>query len=108
MTTRPTPEQLRASMMYVVNRVRDTANEMAARYGGCDDPMHPWRSPSEFRDWRDFVDRVARPLLDAEASTDADGGRAQEQEAMRLFRTVSPYYLCTALVMMDNRLKAAP
>jgi hypothetical protein len=83
------------------NRTRDVADEMAAMYGGCDDPLHPSNTPSEFRDWQDFVDRVARPVIEAE---DSD---AAEQAAMKLYRTANPYYICAAMVMMDNRIKAA-
>lgn len=97
---RPTRAEMRAHMTNSANRERDIADEMAAMYGGCDDPLHPFMPVSDgqpFRDWIDFVDRVARPLVEA------DGDEKAEQEAMRLYRTVNPYYICVALVMAANR-----
>ncbi len=63
-----------------------------------DDPTQP-HSLGEFTSWQDFVDRVARPMVEA------DGNLAQEQEAMELFEKASPYFICVSMVMMDNRLK---
>lgn len=89
--------RLRELLTAAANRNRDVADEMAAMFDGCDDPLHPY-GPQVFRDYVDFVDRVARPLVDA------DGDHAATQAAMALFRKVSPYYLCTSMVMMANRL----
>ena len=60
------------------------------------DPTYPPAPP--FRDWQDFVDRVARPLVEAEDDHEA------EQAAMALYRQASPYFICVAMVMMANRL----
>lgn len=89
-------EQMWSTMKEEANRARDLADEIAARYD-VDDPQHPW-TPQMFRDWKDFVDHVARPLVEA------DGDKEAEQAAMKLFRTVNPYYLCVCMVMMDNRI----
>lgn len=92
--------RVRASMRASANSARDMADEMAAMYEGCDDPQHPWKFPGEFRDWKDFVDRVARPLIEARES----GDQSAVQAAMKLYRTVNPYYICVAMVMMDSRI----
>ena len=84
----------------VANGLRDTADEMCHRYG-VDDPLHSYHSPGvaeQIRDWGEFVEQVARPLVD---------GEADDQDAMRLYRRTSPYYICSAMVSMANRLKAA-
>lgn len=95
--TRPrrTQAELRAGMAQAANRTRATADEMAASLGGCDDPLYPPMLTAEgqtFRDYLDFVDRVARPLVEAESDEEA-------QAAMALYRKTSPYFICTALVM---------
>lgn len=59
------------------------------------DPLRP--VPSEFTNWKDFVDRAARRMVEAE-------DEAEEREAMRLFLKASPYFICVSMVMMDNRL----
>lgn len=74
---------------------RDTADEVSAQWG-VDDPLHPWHL-GLFRDWLDFVDQVARPLVDADGDEDA------VQAAMALYRKACPHYICTALVMAANR-----
>jgi hypothetical protein len=61
-----------------------------------DDPLHPHQL-GEFRDWQDFVDRVARPLIEAD-------GDDTEQAAMALYRKASPYFICVSMVMMANRI----
>lgn len=99
-------ERIRAHMRVSANQTRALANEMAAMYGGVDDPMYPHDSAmsNDINDWQDFVDKVARPIVESEGD---DYDRAV-QAAMHLFRTVSPYYLCAAMVMMDNRIKRDP
>lgn len=52
---------------------------------------------SDYRDWRDFVDRVARPLVDDDGVPDALLTELPDLG-------VSPYYLLVALVMADNAL----
>jgi hypothetical protein len=74
-----------------VKALRDSADEACAEWG-VDDPLHPYGEQA-FRDWLDFVDRVARPLVEADGDHDA------EQAAMKLYRQASPYYICTALVL---------
>lgn len=86
-------------MTRAANTTRDTADEMAAMYGGCDDCLHP-QGPQVFRDWLDFVDRVARPLIEA------DGDHEVEQAAMALYRKASPYLICVSMVIMANRIDA--
>lgn len=85
-------------MANFVREQRDTA-DWAAAYYGVDDPLHPLMplEPQPFTDWVDFVDKVARPLIE----NDGDDPLA-ERAAMKLYRTVSPYYLCAALVMAAN------
>lgn len=89
-------EGLREHMRHRANATRELADEMALMFG-CDDPLHPL-AVNEFRDWKDFVDRVARPLVAA------DGDREAEQTAMQLYRRASPYSICVSMVMMANRL----
>lgn len=96
---RPSSDKLRAHLRRTANQTRDTADEMAARMGGCDDPLHPFLTAGvEFRDWVDFVDRVARPLVEAEEDHKA------EQAAMALYRKASPFSICVSMVMMANRI----
>jgi len=84
------------SMRRFCNRERDIADEAATRWK-CDDPLHPLGlDPQEFRDWRDFIDRVARPLIEA------DGEDVATQAAMALYRKASPYFICASLVMASN------
>ena len=97
-----TPEERarhREGLRQSANSQRDTADWAAAHYG-VDDPLHPPMpfDPQPFRDWLDFVERVARPLVEA----DGDDHDA-EQAAMALYRKASPYFICTALVMAANR-----
>lgn len=96
---RRTRGELREAMSAAVNRSRDVADEMAQRFDGCDDPLHPY-GPQLFRDYEDFIAQVARPLIEA------DGDHLAEQAAMALYRKVSPYYICAGMVMMANRLVA--
>lgn len=84
------------------NRQRDLADEIAKRYG-VDDPLHPLGG-RQFADWREFVDRVARPLVDRVDEPHLIGDEA-EQAAMALYRTVSPFAICAMLVMMANRIE---
>lgn len=86
--------ELVANLTQQANQLRDTANEMALMFDGCDDPTYPYHL-GVFRDYHDFVDRVARPLVE-----DDDA----EQAAMALYRKASPYFICACLVMLANRL----
>jgi hypothetical protein len=95
--TRRSREDLRENLTRQVNNLRASIDEQARMMGGCDDPTHPLNLGT-FRDWRDFVDRVARPLVEADNDHDA------EQAAMALYRRASPYYICAAMVIMANRL----
>jgi hypothetical protein len=80
---------------------------LAAVQGATDDPLHPVMPTGEdqvFHNWLDFVERVARPIVEAEND---DGA---EQAAMALYRKASPFFVCAALVMASNerdRLRAA-
>jgi len=89
-------------MSQLANKTRDVADEMAAMYGGCDDPLHPFMpvgDHQQFRDWLDFVDKVARPLVEADGNAEVD----RAASAMLLYRKTSPYFICSALVMAANR-----
>jgi hypothetical protein len=91
-------ERNREGLRRFANSTRDTADDVGARWQA-DDPLHPLMPTGDdqpFRDWLDFVDRVARPLVEA---TDHDA----EQAAMVLYRKASPYFICVALVMAANR-----
>jgi hypothetical protein len=98
-----TPEQSarhREGMRQFANSQRDTADEASAHWGA-DDPMHPFMpvgAGQEFRDWLDFVERVARPIIDSDVTEEE-----AVQAAMALYRKASPYFICTALVMAANR-----
>lgn len=98
-------EELRESLVQSINALRATADEMATMFEGADDPTWP-HGPQVFRDWVDFVDRCARPLVEAYGS-DGEMDDAAEQAAMALYRQVSPYYICTCMVMMANRIERA-
>ena len=85
-----------------VNGMRQTADQTAALFDGCDDPLYPSMlgegdEGQPFRDWVDFLERVAEPLVNS------DGDHAKEQAAMKLYRKASPYFICTALVMAARR-----
>lgn len=89
------PEAHREHLRRFANRERDIADETAAKFG-CDDPLHPFMpvgDEQEFRDWLDFVERVAIPLVEA------DGDEAKVQEAMRLYRKASPHFICVSLML---------
>ena len=92
-----TKAEMRQWMRDCANRSRDTADEMAAMYGGCDDPMHPYEL-QVFTDYEDFIARVARPLVEA------DGDAKAEQGAMALYRKQNPYGICVSMVMLQNRI----
>ena len=53
-----------------------------------------------FQDWRDFTDRVCRPWIDNDGLDDK-----AEAWYSTLFLQMTPYYLATALVMADNRIR---
>lgn len=61
-----------------------------------DDPTLPVMAldPQPFRDWQDFFNKVVVPIV--EGSED-DLRSHDVQEAMRLFRQCSPYYLCICM-----------
>lgn len=101
MKPRHSRDELAEHMRVQTNRTRDLADEMALMFDGCDDPTYP-HGPQVFRDWVDFVERVARPLVE---SSDQTTDHEAEQAAMRLYRQVSPYYICTCMVMMANRIE---
>lgn len=82
--------------------MRDTADEIALRFGGCDDPLWPiGRTGSGdeqvFTDWTDFVRKVCVPLVEQEDD------EAAQQQAMALFRKVSPHYIAVSLYMAWKR-----
>ena len=67
-----------------------------------DNPLHPPMIGEEgqpFRDWSDFVERVARPLVMI------DGDPEAERAAMALYRQASPYFICMCLLMARNRIE---
>lgn len=92
---RYTREQLRASMRWNANETRSSADEMAAMFDGCDDPLHPPMGfdPQPFRDWMDFHDRVIVPLVEQEDDED------QVQEAMRLYRLANPHFIAVCFYL---------
>ena len=75
--------RLRKGLQHAANGSRDTADELAASMGGCDDPMHPWHEPGQFLDWQDFVDRVARPVVESEDAPSPEEAEAVMQAALR-------------------------
>lgn len=81
----------------LANNQRDVANEMALRLKA-DDPTHPRRLGYDWDNWIEFVEQVCIPLIDNDG-TDWD----REQELMAKFRTVSPWYLMTSLVLAYRR-----
>lgn len=104
MAERHSHADVMAHLTKVANSTRDTADETAAMFEGCDDPLHPWPIPGQYPDWLDFVEKVARPLVEAGRGDKVD--KEAEQTAMRLYRKACPYYICTALVMAANRVQA--
>ena len=97
-----TDAEIKESMRQSANRQRDIADEMAAMFGGCDDPMHPW-GPQVFTSWVDFTERVCIPLSDAMAAEPTD--EKGVQEAMALYRKETPFGICISLVMALNRIR---
>lgn len=57
------------------------------------DPLKPYDIP--FRSRQDFVNRVARPMVEIE-------DRGKERELMRLYHKASPYFICVSMTMMDT------
>lgn len=97
-------DEMKSWMQHCARSTRDTADQMARQYGGVDDPMHPWMGvgPDQvFRDYVDFIARVARPLVEA------DGDEITVQVSMALYRKESPFGICVSLVMLQNRVDAA-
>lgn len=91
-------ETLKEAQAKYVRSLRDEADSLAAQWG-VDDASHPYNrlgfgDQQLFTSWVDFVEKVARPLVLNDVE-DED----EEQRLMALFRTVSPYYLCTSLNM---------
>lgn len=85
-------------MRQFANSQRDVADEVCARWG-VDDPLHPPMLTGDdqlFRDWLDFADRVARPIVEF------DGDDAAEQAAMALYRKASPFFICAGLILAAN------
>lgn len=98
---RASRESLREAMRLHANWLEDSANEVRtmALYGGCDDPMHPWKVlQAPFHSWIEFVDQVCRPLLAAEEACD----EVEIQRCMALYRMTNPH-IATCLVMAANR-----
>ncbi len=65
--------------------------------------LRPEGSPAlgaTYRDWRDFTDRVARPLVE----NDGDDDRIEKWHRV-LMMEADDYYLAVALVMADNRIR---
>ena len=98
-----TTEELRAGVARNALRLRRTADEMAAMFGGCDDPLAA-STPSTleemqalYTDWREFARVVCAPIVESE-------DEATIQQAMRRFRAASPYGLAASLVMADAAL----
>lgn len=91
--------RMRDGLRQFASRERDVADETCAKWG-VDDPLHPsmpFGAEQPFRDWVDFVDKVARPLVEA------NGDEGAVQAAMRLYRQASPYFICVSLLMAYNR-----
>lgn len=62
--------------------------------------MTPW-GKQVFRDYVDFIDRVARPMVEA------DGDEEKMAEALALYRLQNPYGICISMVMLWNRVQRA-
>lgn len=58
------------------------------------DPVMATGEDQPFQNWIDFLERVARPIV--------EGDRAAEDAAMGLYRQANPYFICAALVMAAN------
>lgn len=103
MTSTPEAKARRhEGLVRFVRSQRDIADK-AARQFGADDPLHHFTRPGgrqPFRDVSDFIDQVARPLVDNDGEDEA-----LTQTLMALYRQESPYYLCTCLVILANRLQ---
>lgn len=97
---KPISVEMKDSMRQSANSARDTADEMAGMRGGCDDPLHPW-GPQVFRDYNDFIERVARPIVEA----DGDERDGTIQTAMKLYRKECPYGILVSMVMLQNRIR---
>lgn len=71
-----------------------------------ENPMLPHASlfDSEVRDYDDFVDRVCTVIVARAAERP---NSVELREAMRLFWTVSPFYIATAMVMMRGKVRQA-
>ena len=98
---RPTRDQLRESLCRQAAELRQTADEMVAMLGGCDDPLDPFTNVIEkqkhYTTWREFADRVCRPIVEFE-SRDCP----ELQAALKLFRAENPHYIATCLVFALN------
>lgn len=71
---------------------------LQAEQGTADDPLHPLMPIGDdqpFRDWLDFVERVARPIVEA------DGDMAVDEQ-MTLYRLANPHFICGCLVVAAN------
>ena len=67
------------------------------------EPLRPPDAPklgTTYRDWRDFTDRVARPLVE----NDGDDPKVEAWYRMLMIEA-DPYYLACALVIADNHIK---
>lgn len=106
---RHTREELRDDMRRASHATRRTADEMARMYGGCDDPLaastvFPLHEQQKlWTNWREFARVVCAPIVEREG----DDYDPTVQEAMRRFRTQSPYSLAVSLYMADKALERA-
>ncbi len=50
-----------------------------------------------FNSWADFVDRVAKPMMDDD-----------KEDPMDLYYKASPYFICASMVFMDPREDETP
>lgn len=97
-----THEEKVAAMTAVANQTRDSADEMARLYGGCDDPLHPWTlsTSKPYSNWIEFAEMVCLPITMAD-------DEAAVQEAMRWYRMECPHFIAACLVFALNRARAA-
>ena len=66
-------------------------------------PLRPEGSPrlgETYRDWRDFTNRVARPLVESDCNDPK-----LEAWHMTLMMEADPYYLAVSLVIADNTIR---
>lgn len=103
MRNRRTHAEKRDAMTACVNRTRDSADEMARLYGGCDDPTHPWTVATQkpYSNWIEFTEQVCVPIAMAEDEWAV-------QEAMRWYRMECPHYIAACLMFALSRSRGTP